>query len=95
MTPPRAPITAPSAWEGRRLRQRTDWIEVLAAAELADIGRAIETTGVRDMPCERITKGDFPLPGLADRLGEAAADVRHHQILAAAMRKRSEIRTSG
>jgi len=76
VTPRRAPITAPSAWEGRRLRQRTDWIEVLAAAELAEIGRAIETSGVREMPCERITKGGFPLPGLADRLGEAAAEVR-------------------
>ena len=76
MTVRRAPIAAPSAWEGRRLRQRTDWIAVLAAAELADIGRAFETSGVREMPCERITKGDFPLPGLADRLADAAAEVR-------------------
>jgi hypothetical protein len=76
MTVRRAPITAPSAWEGRGLRQRTDWIEMLTAAELAEIGRAIETSGVRDMPVERITKSDFPLPGLGDRLGEAAAEVR-------------------
>ncbi len=76
MTARLTPITASSAWKGRDLRQRTDWINVLEAAELAEIGRVFETSGVRDMPCERITKDDFPLPGLQDRLAQLAAEVR-------------------
>ena len=37
---PRTPTRHPSAWTGAQLRPRSDWVERLGEADIADLDRA-------------------------------------------------------
>ena len=68
-------ITGPSAWYGPAVAANTDWIEPLSPAEIAEITAAAHAA--QDVELTRITRENFPLPGLAARLARITGDVLH------------------
>jgi len=61
-------IKGPSAWYGRDLGQRTDWIEHLSINEIDEIERAAKRLASESRDIPSITSDDFPLPAFALRL---------------------------
>lgn len=64
----RTPIGGPAAWRGDEMRRRPDWIEMLAAGEVAEIRAAVDATRARGRAMGDLRREDFPLPTLAARL---------------------------
>jgi hypothetical protein len=64
--------TGPAAWRGAELASRTDWIEPLEAADIAELEAAMRAFlgrgGEVAARLGAITAQDFPLPRLAPRL---------------------------
>ena len=56
---PTRPLEVASAWTGRELAPRRDWIHELTPAEVADLGRAVARA--RAKPLSGLTRDDFPL----------------------------------
>jgi hypothetical protein len=70
------PIKGPSAWLGPDLAHRSDWVEPLSVAELAEIERASQRLAARaevDLPA--LGRDDFPLPTLRPRLARLLGEV--------------------
>jgi hypothetical protein len=67
-------VTGPAAWRGEDLQDRDDWIVRLGEADFDEIERGL--AGVAGTPAEQIAKGDIALPGLEDRLRDAAGTLR-------------------
>ncbi len=57
-----------AAWKGSELRQRDDWCETLADADIAEIERAIGLAHQTGKPIGEMTSGDFPLPTLSKKI---------------------------
>lgn len=70
---PDGPVGGPAAWRGADLARGDDWIVRLSAADLAEIESA--ASACADLPLERIDRRNFPLPTLAPRIGEWAAEL--------------------
>ncbi len=64
----RRPVGGPSAWRGREMAQRSDWIETLTAAEVAELDRARVEARARGRALEDLRREDFALPTLAARI---------------------------
>lgn len=71
---PTAPVEGPAAWRGDALRQRTDWIVSLTAAQIAELENA--ATRVADRSLEDIRRVDFPLPELAPAIAAWRRELR-------------------
>jgi hypothetical protein len=73
-TPPHAgaplpgPIAGPSAWYGRDMKLRSDWIHHFSARDLQEIERAVRVFRASGMPLTAISPRHFPLEGLAEAL---------------------------
>ena len=66
---PTQPIQSPAAWLGEQQRKQTDhWLIELSQQDIDTIDRATEYVMQSGTPTERITHGDFPLPGLAQKI---------------------------
>lgn len=62
-------ITDDSAWRGQELAGRTDWVEQLSAAEIAEVESATRRLSAADsFELTTIASEDFPLPKLGPRL---------------------------
>jgi len=70
---PSVPVTGPSAWYGRDLAGRSDWIETLSAAELADLDAAIRGFQASGKALAEISPSSFVLPVLGARLASLLA----------------------
>ncbi|HPU51488.1 MAG TPA: TauD/TfdA family dioxygenase [Burkholderiaceae bacterium] len=68
-------VTGPAVWTGEQMRARTDWIHVLAAADIAEIDRALAKVKSAGTSLFSIGPEDFPLPTLAPRLAGIRAEV--------------------
>jgi Taurine catabolism dioxygenase TauD, TfdA family len=68
-------LSGPSAWYGPDIADRSEWIETLAAAELAEIESASLRLAEREIDWRTLEKGDFPLPTLERRLSSILHDV--------------------
>src|SRR5262245_17298133 len=66
---PSAAVSGPSAWYGRDRQSRSDWIDTLSAAELAELDAAVRAYRASGAPLEAISPASFPLPALGPRLG--------------------------
>jgi len=66
---PPGPVSGPSVWYGRDLQARGDWIDVLSAAELAELDAAVRRYAASGAPLAAIAPAQFPLPRLGPRLG--------------------------
>lgn len=64
---PQAVIDHPAAWDAAAmLGDRESWHYRLGDQDVAEFDRALDQ--VADLPMEAIGRGNFPLPGLADRI---------------------------
>ena len=59
-----------SAWVGRDLTQRRDWIHELSAAEIEDLDRAVVRARAAGKPMGALSRADFPLGALAGSVGK-------------------------
>ena len=62
------PVRDASAWTGREMAARTDWIEVLDTEEIAEIEAATRALLARGADLGVLQSRDFPLPTLGPRL---------------------------
>src|SRR5690349_9147718 len=69
-------IEGPSAWYGRDLTRRSDWLEYLSSTEVAEIELATKRlASLESCDIVSITSADFRLPTLAPRLRRLLDDV--------------------
>jgi hypothetical protein len=68
-------ITGPSAWLGRDVAPRTDWIEPLSEPEISEIEVASQRLMPTEVDWRAMHPEDFPLPRLARRLPGIMDDV--------------------
>ncbi len=64
---------SPADWRGKDLEKRADWIHVFTPEEDAEIRSALAFAKSRGKTMATITKEDFPIPRVAERLAEARA----------------------
>jgi hypothetical protein len=64
-----------SAWYGPDVMARTDWIEILSDAEIEEVESATKPLVRMGSAIADITKADFPLPSLGQRLERILAEV--------------------
>jgi hypothetical protein len=69
------PVGGPSAWIGRDLRGPDAWTLRLDAADNAELRAAVAHAKARGAAIPALTRGDFPLPGLAPRLAAMLDEV--------------------
>src|SRR5712691_2900123 len=68
-------ISDRSAWYGRDLKGRTDWIERLSEAEIAEVESAAKELPKSSVNVTSINTEDFPLPTLGPRLSRLLEEV--------------------
>jgi Taurine catabolism dioxygenase TauD, TfdA family len=73
MNPLPPELQGPAVWCGPEMAARSDWIEPLHAADIAEIEAAVVMNQERDIATLRAA--DFPLPTLAKRLATIRNDV--------------------
>ena len=66
---PSGPITGASAWNGREMAKRSEWIWQLSADDIEEIDRAITHFKRSGAPMAAITPENFPLTALKPKLG--------------------------
>ena len=64
----RAPLTGDQVWTGAAMRERTDWVHVLGADEIAELDAAIAAAKRRGARPFTMTREDFPLGAMAERM---------------------------
>jgi Taurine catabolism dioxygenase TauD, TfdA family len=69
------PIGGSSAWYGSDVSRRSDWIEPLTAAELAEIEAASQPLALAESQRKPLRRDDFPLPTLRPRLAAILDEV--------------------
>ena len=69
------PVVDPAAWTAEDLDADQSWIHPLTESEIADLDAAIARVEERGLDILDITRDDFVLPTLGDRLDEVADDV--------------------
>jgi hypothetical protein len=68
-------VDSPAAWYGPDVVGRTEWIERLSAAELAEIESASRRLATMDPDWSAVNRDDFPLPKLAEGLSRILNEV--------------------
>lgn len=63
--PNSAPISGPSAWDGRDIAASHRWIRTLSGEAVAEIEAALHHVRRRGLGWSEIARADFPLPGLS------------------------------
>lgn len=77
MSIPAVPLTTPNAWLGEDLQDRSDWIEVLSAEDIAELRDALKAARATGRDIYDWTRKDFPLPGLGPRIAGWLAELEH------------------
>lgn len=77
MPMPPGPVGGPGAWRGRDLARSTDWIRVLAPAEIAELEAAAERIIARDLDLLDVGRAEFPLPALGPVLDAIRRELLH------------------
>ena len=70
-------IDGPSAWYGSEIGRRSDWIESLSSAELAEIEAASLSLARAESEGKTLRRDDFPLSTLRPRLSAVRDEVLH------------------
>ena len=71
----RTPLTGPSVWLGKDIRNSTRWIRDLSPDAVDELDAALKA--VRDLDWADITKEDFPLPTLGDLIDDIADELEN------------------
>lgn len=61
-------IEGPSVWTGSSLIAKHDWCQALSDVEINEVRNAVRETERKKIPLFEVTRDDFPLPMLAERL---------------------------
>lgn len=72
-----APITGPCAWRGRDMAHSQRWIRELSPEHIAGLETALESVESRGVSWSAISAEDFPLPGLADLVGDIREELEN------------------
>lgn len=70
-------VHGPSAWYGRDLAQRDDWIHRLSDDAVGEIDAAVAAVKRRGLPMSAVTRAEFPLPRLGAMLDALQEEVVH------------------
>jgi len=73
----RTPLAGPSVWSGEQMAQRTDWIEALEDAEVAELMHAVKQVADSGLSWLELNKAHFALPLLSRRLARVAHALEH------------------
>ena len=76
------PVVDPAAWTAEDLDADPGWIHPLTESDIVELDAAVARVEERGLDIMDITRDDFVLPTLGDRLDEIAADVVHGRGLA-------------
>lgn len=68
-------ITGPSAWTGKDFENDTSWIHLLSDADIAEIDSALAHCANGGVKFPKVSKTDFPLPGMSDRFQKFADEL--------------------
>jgi hypothetical protein len=71
------PITGPEAWRGEDLTRTTDWIHAVTPAEVEELDAALRAVQQRGLDWPKMTREDFPIPGLATSLAAVSHQLEH------------------
>jgi len=71
------PIRLPSAWTGKELEQRSDWIWTLDESELEDVDSALKVVKGKGLRACEFGPADFPLTTLSKRLEAVRRELTH------------------
>ncbi len=71
----RTPLTGPSVWQGKHIKDSRRWIRDLPVNAVAELDTALETVG--DRPWREITRADFPLPTLGPLFDDIANELEN------------------
>jgi len=71
----RTPLTGPSVWEGKDIRNSRRWIRELTAEQVDELEAALGA--VRALPWQEITREDFPLPTLGHLVDDIADELEN------------------
>ncbi len=80
----REPLHIPAAWTGRDLAAREDWRATLTDEEVAELGRGLAAARNTGKALGELTKADFPLPMLREKVDRWRAELsegRGFQVL--------------
>jgi hypothetical protein len=72
-----AEITGPSAWYGPEVASRTDWVHRLGDEEITEIASAARGFEESGLSPTSLSREQFPLPSLGQRLGGILAEVQN------------------
>ncbi|MGE3845008.1 MAG: TauD/TfdA family dioxygenase, partial [Vicinamibacterales bacterium] len=70
-------LVGPSAWKGKDLQGRTDWIYKVPPSALEELESALACALSSGRAVEQIRKEDFPLPTFAAELAAIATELEH------------------
>ncbi len=79
---PNRPVVDPAAWTAEELAADQSWIHPLTASDIAELDEAVARVEERGLDILDITREDFALATLGERLDKVAADVIHGRGLA-------------
>jgi len=71
----RTPLTGPSVWQGKDIKNSTRWIRQLSPAQVGELETALEA--VKGKPWQEIKREDFPLPSLDGLLDDIADELEN------------------
>jgi hypothetical protein len=75
MTMPAKPYDHPSAWKGKDMRERSDWIVTLNDGDVAELETALAHAKARGIGIPALTSRNFPLPALQARVDAIRAEL--------------------
>jgi hypothetical protein len=76
-TIPRTPVRGPAAWRGDELAARSDWRYRFTPADIDELDRAIASARATGKPLGELTRAEFPLPSLTERVSEWVANLQY------------------
>jgi hypothetical protein len=71
----RTPLTGPSVWQGKDIKNSTRWIRQLSPQQVGELETALEA--VKGKPWQEIKREDFPLPSLDGLLDDIADELEN------------------
>ena len=77
LKPSQQRLSGPDVWAGPQMLARTDWIHSLTAAEIAEVVDAVCAIERADRVWLTVTREDFPLPRLRERLAGIGNELEH------------------
>ena len=72
----REPLSIPAAWKGGELAPDGDWRETLTGADVLELEHAVNLARRTGKPMAALSKEDFPLPTLSQKINRWRREVR-------------------